>query len=285
MSGRLAVHKARQEVAAVVAAIETTPESKHKAHRRARARKRVMAAAAGGGAVAGRGPSGGLAPGEEAPSRLAELGPGDLGRRPGGDTGPGCPCGDVAGVVAVAPPRQSTQPRRVMVWLLGAGRRAAERRPDRAPSAAVAGRAAAIPDGGRGAVGCGQLRPDRRCRNGVAPSAAVLRGRCAADRCGPRSSAALARQQPTRGGATNSWALRRSVAWAVDLGRCARREGSEPPTARSVAWCSASIWSAPDGSGLLTLEASSIWSDPVGSRRIVWMIKPRIKQGGHTRRI
>jgi SAM-dependent methyltransferase len=47
VSGRLAVHKARQEVAAVVAAIETTPESKHKAHRRARARKRVMAAAAG----------------------------------------------------------------------------------------------------------------------------------------------------------------------------------------------------------------------------------------------
>jgi hypothetical protein len=28
----------------------------------------------------------------------------------------------------------------------------------------------------------------------------------------------------------------------------ARREGFEPPTARSVAWCSASIWSAPDGS-------------------------------------
>ena len=26
------------------------------------------------------------------------------------------------------------------------------------------------------------------------------------------------------------------------------------PTARSVAWCSASIWSAPDGSGLLTLD-------------------------------
>jgi len=58
---------------------------------------------------------------------------------------------------------------------------------------------------------------------------------------------------------------------------CARREGFEPPTARSVAWCSASIWSAPDGSSLLTLDASSIWSDPVGSSRIVWMINRMIK--------
>ena len=46
-SGRMAVHKARREVAAVVDAIETTPESKRKAQRRARARKRAMAAAAG----------------------------------------------------------------------------------------------------------------------------------------------------------------------------------------------------------------------------------------------
>ena len=46
-SGRMAVHKARQEMAAVVDAIETTPESKRKARRRARARKRAMAAAAG----------------------------------------------------------------------------------------------------------------------------------------------------------------------------------------------------------------------------------------------
>ena len=56
-----------------------------------------------------------------------------------------------------------------------------------------------------------------------------------------------------------------------------RRKGSNPQAARSVAWCSASIWSAPDGSGLLTLDASSIWSDPVGSRRIVWMINRMIK--------
>jgi PRC-barrel domain len=46
-SGRMAVHKARQEVAAVVDAIETTPESKRKARKRARARKRATAAAAG----------------------------------------------------------------------------------------------------------------------------------------------------------------------------------------------------------------------------------------------
>jgi GNAT superfamily N-acetyltransferase len=41
----------------------------------------------------------------------------------------------------------------------------------------------------------------------------------------------------------------------------ARHEGFEPPSARSVAWCSASIW-----------------SDPDGSRRIVWMIKRMIKR-------
>jgi hypothetical protein len=48
-------------------------------------------------------------------------------------------------------------------------------------------------------------------------------------------------------------------------------------TARSGAWCSASICSGPDGSGLITLSASSIWSAPDGSRRIVWMIKRMIK--------
>ena len=46
-SGRMAVHKARREVATVVDAIETTPESKRKAQRRARARKWAMATAAG----------------------------------------------------------------------------------------------------------------------------------------------------------------------------------------------------------------------------------------------
>ena len=43
-------------------------------------------------------------------------------------------------------------------------------------------------------------------------------------------------------------------------------------TARSVAWCSASIWTAPDGSGQLTSEASSVWSDPEEICRIVWVI-------------
>ena len=55
-----------------------------------------------------------------------------------------------------------------------------------------------------------------------------------------------------------------------------RGEGFEPPTARSVAWCSASIWSAPDRSGLLTLQGSSVRTDPEGSRRIVWMINRMI---------
>src|SRR5215211_9359234 len=53
--------------------------------------------------------------------------------------------------------------------------------------------------------------------------------------------------------------------------------GIRSPTARSVAWCSASIWSAPDGSGLLTLGASSVQTDPEGSCRILWMIKRMIK--------
>src|SRR4030095_6199122 len=57
----------------------------------------------------------------------------------------------------------------------------------------------------------------------------------------------------------------------------ARREGFEPPTARSVDWCSASVWSAPDGSGLVTLGASSVQTAPEGSCRIVWMIKRMIK--------
>jgi len=49
---------------------------------------------------------------------------------------------------------------------------------------------------------------------------------------------------------------------------CARREGFEPPTAKSVACCSTSIWSAPDGSSLLTLDALG----PDGHRRIAWVI-------------
>jgi Protein of unknown function (DUF742) len=50
---------------------------------------------------------------------------------------------------------------------------------------------------------------------------------------------------------------------------------SPMPTATSVAWCSASDWSAPDRSALLTLGASSVASDAEGTRWIVWMIKSR----------
>jgi hypothetical protein len=73
-------------------------------------------------------------------------------------------------------------------------------------------------------------------------------------------------------GVTSKQALR-LLTWGFG----ARREGFEPPTARSVDWCSASIWSATDGSGLLTLGASSVQTDPDRSRRIVWMIKRMIK--------
>jgi glyoxylase I family protein len=74
-----------------------------------------------------------------------------------------------------------------------------------------------------------------------------------------------------------------------------RAPGATPPpltprptrpaeTTSSVAWCSASIWSAPDGSGLLRLGASSIQTDPDGPRRIVWMIKQMIKPPGDATR-
>src|SRR4029453_5645279 len=53
----------------------------------------------------------------------------------------------------------------------------------------------------------------------------------------------------------------------------AARNGTYP---RSVAWCSASIWSDLVGSGLLTLETSSVQTDPDGSCRIVWMINRMI---------
>ena len=45
-----------------------------------------------------------------------------------------------------------------------------------------------------------------------------------------------------------------------------------------LAWCSASIWSAPDESGLLRLDASSIQTDSDGSRRTVWMINRMIRK-------
>jgi hypothetical protein len=66
--------------------------------------------------------------------------------------------------------------------------------------------------------------------------------------------------------------LKPAAARAADLNAVTPR-GIRTPTARSVDWCSASIWSAPVGSGLLRLGESSIPTDPDGSRRIVWMIK------------
>jgi hypothetical protein len=52
---------------------------------------------------------------------------------------------------------------------------------------------------------------------------------------------------------------------------------AEPTTFRLRDGCSASIWTAPDGSSLLTLDAPSVQTDPDGYRRIVWMIKRMIK--------
>ena len=52
--------------------------------------------------------------------------------------------------------------------------------------------------------------------------------------------------------------------------------GFEPTTFRLRDGCSTSIWTAPDGSGLLTLDASSVQTAPDGYRRIVWMIKRMI---------
>jgi hypothetical protein len=53
--------------------------------------------------------------------------------------------------------------------------------------------------------------------------------------------------------------------------------GFEPTTFRLRARCSASAWTAPDGSSLLTLDASSIQMALDGYRPIVWMIKWMIK--------
>jgi hypothetical protein len=62
--------------------------------------------------------------------------------------------------------------------------------------------------------------------------------------------------------------------------RCGSGQHRHGQTARSVAWCSASIWSAPDGSGLLMLDGPSIQMGPDGSRPIVWMINGMIKRPG-----
>jgi hypothetical protein len=64
---------------------------------------------------------------------------------------------------------------------------------------------------------------------------------------------------------------------ASDLKRWEPEEGFEPSTFRLRVGCFASAWMAPEGSGLLTLEALSVQTAPDGSRRIVWMIKWMIK--------
>jgi hypothetical protein len=75
--------------------------------------------------------------------------------------------------------------------------------------------------------------------------------------------------------------LAEPLAQAADLGWWCAPRGIRTPNARSVARCSASIWSAPDGSGLLRSEASLIQTDPDGSSPIVWMINRMIKPAGH----
>jgi hypothetical protein len=50
------------------------------------------------------------------------------------------------------------------------------------------------------------------------------------------------------------------------------RSGFEASTFRLRDGCSASNWTAPEGSSLLTLPASSVQTAPDGYRRIVWMI-------------
>ena len=58
---------------------------------------------------------------------------------------------------------------------------------------------------------------------------------------------------------------------------------NRPATFRLRDGCSASIWTAPDGSSLLTLDAPSVQTAPDGYRRIVWMIKRMIKAVRQTR--
>ncbi len=55
-------------------------------------------------------------------------------------------------------------------------------------------------------------------------------------------------------------------------GFVARREGLEPPTARSVGGCSASDWLAPEGSRLVGWGTLSVLLGLDGSGWVVWMI-------------
>jgi hypothetical protein len=91
-------------------------------------------------------------------------------------------------------------------------------------------------------------------------------------------------QGPQRSGQFTDRAVEVSVTRPMGqaLAENDRRGMQYPPSepTRSVAWCSASIWSGPDGSGLLTLDGSSVQTDPDRSRRIVWMIRRMIKRLG-----
>ncbi len=66
--------------------------------------------------------------------------------------------------------------------------------------------------------------------------------------------------------------------WRGSRGGVVPKVGFDPTTFRLRVGCSASAWMAPDGSGLLTLEASSVQTASEGCRRIVWMIIGMIKR-------
>ena len=85
---------------------------------------------------------------------------------------------------------------------------------------------------------------------------------------GPRSVQVLRSPPPDR--------LQECSSCLIPLELCKMEPevGFEPTTFRLPDGCSASIWSAPEGSCLLTLAAPSVQT---GSRRIVWMIIGMIK--------
>jgi len=84
-------------------------------------------------------------------------------------------------------------------------------------------------------------------------------------------------RQPSLGSATARLAPDFSCSLGSELHVGAPR-GTQPPTARSEAWCSTSDWSAPDGTALPTLGGSSVQIGREGTCRIVWMIKRMIKR-------
>jgi hypothetical protein len=61
------------------------------------------------------------------------------------------------------------------------------------------------------------------------------------------------------------------------LSEAGRQRCTQPTIFRLRVGCSASTWTAPDGSSLLTLHRPSVQTALEGSRRIVWMIIGMIK--------